>query len=841
MAASTEITSEPLNRKAAWWKILAILAVTIFMFAGLATLDSGDSDGNTAFLPDGSELVEAQKTLAIKFPTGSGLISVQVIGRGDALQPQSIEGFTTLMQALANDPEINPYLADMNPIVSYSSIYMSLANKLGVPSDADPETVIQTALSDAETVETAQTLESLLARDATGAVVGGIGILTLNELPGQESEVENAQLRAEEFTEDYENLPTTESGQPVLDVRTLSSAKQAKESSDAQASSTFLLLGLALLVIMVLLAIFYRTFSDVLISLTGLALTIVWAFGFQSWLGPGGLGWLGANSPLVIMVPVILIGLCVDYALQVSGRYRDTLRAHQELQGLSKVRTAMTIALRSSYVPLGLASATTALSFFTNITSDIGPNRDFGVMAGLGVLSGLAIMLMFASSARFLLDSRRAKANKKIAARPLADSIPGLDGLFRFTARLTVQRPVAVLGSIFVITVVAFWGASNISTTFSSTEFSPEGAETTEDIEFLDEFVGGQTETLVILIETELSDDRSVRNLLDLHNDLSDPVSRPEGLTAEAPVSLISLVEDWTTPSGEPGDNYDPQFAQNFQDFETPLIIEPETVEQFFATLENLDPEGFNQLVSNNPNGIDHTILQVQAITGDTDRTRALTESLEDLWYGDPDEITAVAGEVLSVEILDEMVDSQTISIIITLFAATLLLVLFFGFTEFRPMLGVLTVIPVGLVLIWVLGTMTLLGISYNLITALITALTIGIGVDYTIHFTHRFLEESEHREGILEAITATKLTTGGALTGSALTTVLGFLVLILSPISAMGQFGIVTGITIFYSLVSTMVVLPPFLTLWALYHRWRATQNEALVSESISAAKTHY
>lgn len=810
------------------------------MLVGLSALDAGSSEGNSAFLPDGSDLVAAQDTLSESFPSGSGLVSIQVIARGDALQPEAMRGFAVFMNQLIADEEINPYLADSGANKSYSRVYETLTQTLGTPPGTDPESVISMALANEQTAETARTLESLLGRDANGTIVGGIGIVTLNELPGQADEIENAQLRAEEFSEDYTDLPS-------LSLRTLSSAKQTQESNDAQASSTLILLGFALLVILILLTIFYRTLSDVVISLVGLALTILWAFGFQAWLGPGGAGWLGANSPLTIMIPVILIGLCVDYALQISGRYRDALRTQSQGRpqdpsaSSGRVRTAVTQALRTSYLPLGLASATTSVSFFTNITSSIKPNRDFGVIAGLGVLSGLAIMLLFASSARYLLDARKARAKKKIAARPLADSIPGLDGLFRFTARLTVQRPVLVLGSIFIITMFALWSASSIQTTFSASEFAPNGAETTEDIDFLNEFVGGQTETMIILIETELTEDRSVRNVLDLHNDLSNPVSRPAGLTAEEPESFISLVNDWTDDSGLPGDRYDPNFETTVLEFDTPIILESEQIAFFYSVVESFDPEGFRQFVSLDDNGVDRTILQVQAITGDTDRTRELTESLENLWYGDPSEITVVADEVLNVEILDEIVDSQNMSIIITLALATLVLVLFFGVTEFRPMLGVMTVIPVGLVLIWVLGTMSLLGISYNVITALITALTIGIGVDYTIHFTHRFLEESEHKSGIMEAIVATKLTTGGALTGSALTTVLGFLVLIFSPISAMGQFGIVTGITILYSLLATILVLPPFLTLWALYHRWRETQNELLGPESVPVAKTHH
>ena len=84
------------------------------------------------------------------------------------------------------------------------------------------------------------------------------------------------------------------------------------------------------------------------------------------------------------------------------------------------------------------------------------------------------------------------------------------------------------------------------------------------------------------------------------------------------------------------------------------------------------------------------------------------------------------------------------------------------------------------LVLICVLGTMALLGIPYSLITSIITALSIGIGVDYTIHVIHRYREEFARLRNPEETLA----TTGSALLGIALTTALGLGVLAASPLA---------------------------------------------------------
>ena len=78
-----------------------------------------------------------------------------------------------------------------------------------------------------------------------------------------------------------------------------------------------------------------------------------------------------------------------------------------------------------------------------------------------------------------------------------------------------------------------------------------------------------------------------------------------------------------------------------------------------------------------------------------------------------------------------------------------------------------------------------------TIITSIITALSIGIGVDYTIHMIHRYREEYSLVRDPEKAATRTLATTGSELLGSALTTALGLGVLVASPLAASQQFGI--------------------------------------------------
>ena len=109
-----------------------------------------------------------------------------------------------------------------------------------------------------------------------------------------------------------------------------------------------------------------------------------------------------------------------------------------------------------------------------------------------------------------------------------------------------------------------------------------------------------------------------------------------------------------------------------------------------------------------------------------------------------------------------------------------------------------------------------------TIITSIITALSIGIGVDYTIHMIHRYREEYSLVRDPEKAATRTLATTGSALLGSALTTALGLGVLVASPLAASQQFGITAAITIAYSLIVSILVVPPAVTVWGAYQNMR-------------------
>ncbi len=141
--------------------------------------------------------------------------------------------------------------------------------------------------------------------------------------------------------------------------------------------------------------------------------------------------------------------------------------------------------------------------------------------------------------------------------------------------------------------------------------------------------------------------------------------------------------------------------------------------------------------------------------------------------------------------------------------------------------------IPVALVVFWTYGLMYATGIPFGPVTATLAALAVGIGVPFTIHIARRFEEDRVRYDSLEDALRSTTRHTGGALAGSAFTTMAGFGILITSTLVPFQQMGQVTVYAIGLSLIGAILVLPSLLALWEAWHRRRG--DAAVEQETVS------
>jgi len=125
---------------------------------------------------------------------------------------------------------------------------------------------------------------------------------------------------------------------------------------------------------------------------------------------------------------------------------------------------------------------------------------------------------------------------------------------------------------------------------------------------------------------------------------------------------------------------------------------------------------------------------------------------------------------------------------------------------------GLITALPIMLIVGWLLGAMYLLGFTLNMVTATITAMGVGLGIDYSIHLVERYRQERAKGKAISESMSQSLANTGPSLLAAAATTISGFLVMAFSRIGMVKSFGILASLVIVFAVMSSMVVLPAML-----------------------------
>ena len=122
---------------------------------------------------------------------------------------------------------------------------------------------------------------------------------------------------------------------------------------------------------------------------------------------------------------------------------------------------------------------------------------------------------------------------------------------------------------------------------------------------------------------------------------------------------------------------------------------------------------------------------------------------------------------------------------------------------------AIVTVIPIGLVVAWLYGIMQIAGFSLNFVTAMIGAISIGVGIDYSIHMTERFREEVKRNSSKVAAINRASRGTGVALLASAASSIVGFVILGFAPMPMFASYGQLTAVMVFLALIASLIILP--------------------------------
>ena len=574
---------------------------------------------------------------------------------------------------------------------------------------------------------------------------------------------------------------------------------------DTTATTTGLVLPAALVLILVFLTVAYRDPVDIGIGLLAIVMTLIWTFGF---IGIAGIPF----AVLLIAIPPILIAIGIDFGIHSINRYRE-----ERVRG-AEITEAMTRTTDQMTVAFAIVTGTSAVGFLSNMISAFPPTQDFGLVAAAGIIFTFFIFGVFVPAAKVAVDRARQRYPiPTMATTPLGSESSPLGRLLSVGVTVAKRGPLVFL----LLTAMATAGgavyATGVDTGFSPDDFQP-AEETPEYMQSLPESIRPPEQFEYVRIN----------NYLDRHFEENSQVL----MYVEGPMTEDSALEEIHRASQSPPST----FERDRRQAETQSII------TLIQSRAERDPE-FRALVKRNDrndNGIpDDNLPQIYAALAapaDSDLNSFLADDRRSAQViytvdGDADDKAVtndaytvansyrmVAQPTGSVIIFDEAIslvlESVIETLILTLVGAAGFLIMSYWVIEGRPSLGVVNVIPILVTVVAVVASMRALGIAFNAINGTILAIAVGIGIDYAVHVVHRFADEY-HERPLYPALQRTVIGTGGALTGSMLTTVFGIGVLVLALNPALGVFGILISLSVLYAYLSSVLLLPSIIVVW--------------------------
>ena len=590
---------------------------------------------------------------------------------------------------------------------------------------------------------------------------------------------------------------------PIAKIH-LGGVKMITVDSIAYINSDIVVFGSSIfLFLVVLLTIAFREIRWVILPLITCVVTNVLMVGF---LGLSNWPVTVVSSNFISLLLIITLSLTIHLIV----RYREL----QKLRAKSKKNDSKSLlreTIESKFLPCFYTAITTIVAFSSLIFSDIRPVIDFGWMMSIGIV--FAFVSVFSLFPALVVSSNRQKDLRH-------DKQEGdfTSHITQFFANQVKTRSGLIATLTGILIAVSLYGISQLSVENRFIDYFKPSTEIYRGMVLIDKELGGTTPLEVIIdkpVEPETEETATGED--DFEDDFLDDFEIEEDTSFVAQSHWIKTYQVPHLEAIHESLDAMPETGKVLS-IASPLKmlreINPDILEDpiaFAVLFEELPELIRNSLVwpyvSKDGNQLRYSI---RVFESDPNLRRAqlldkIRDTLVEKHNLQPEQISLTGMLVLYNNMLNSLFRSQILTLGVVFVAILLMLWMLFG--KFRvALIGISpNIFSAGIVL----GLFGLLSIPLDLMTITIAAICIGIAVDNTIHYTHRFMEEFELDNKALDAVQRSHNSIGRAMYYTSITITLGFSILVLSNFVPNVYFGIMTGIAMLVALIANMTLLP--------------------------------
>ncbi len=490
----------------------------------------------------------------------------------------------------------------------------------------------------------------------------------------------------------------------------------------------------------------------------------------------------------------LMLILTMAMNIHMCTRFIQLRNSHSTKSNLEILK----LTTRKMFQPILYTVLTTVIAFLSLIFSEIKPIIDFGWMMTFGLITSFLITFTLLPT---LLNFT---SNKNILVKDEEGS--KITTLFQ---NLSLKYQTIIFSTTILIIGLSFFGIKKLEVENSFINYFSKKTEIYQGMKLIDEELGGTTPLEVILkfpnkeeIITEDDDefqDWNDGNDLDSEKywftkDKVDTIANVHNYLDSLPqvgkvLSFSSIIDVATALN-----NNKPLGTLEMGVLYTkiPKSIKTEIIDPYIS-------------INNNEARISLRIIDSQENLRRNDLINKINNDLQNELKIEKDRYNLAGVLILFNNLLQSLFKSQILTLGFVMIGIFTMFIILFRNIK----LSLIGVIPNFIAAFFILGIIGILNIPLDMMTITIAAITIGIAVDNSIHYIHRFKEEFIKIKNYKETLKICHSTVGVAILNTSITIIFGFSILFLSKFIPTIYFGIFTGLAMLTAMILVLTLLP--------------------------------
>lgn len=555
------------------------------------------------------------------------------------------------------------------------------------------------------------------------------------------------------------NETTTVSGLPYL----------RNEANIKIMRDLLILLPLGVLVMFVFLWFSFKELKGVLLPISVVFISILFSLALVPLLG-----W---NLSIVgILIPIMMIAIANNYGIHVFSRF-------QEMNGTTGNNSSPEIIMDIVHhlkKPVFLTGVTTMAGILGLVTHILIPAKQMGIIATISV--GLALLLSITFIPAILAQTPQAASSApKTDANHKSFIFKSLD----YTGRKVVGRPLLMILVFALFLALSVAGLFRVRIAPDSNNVMPKNHPFNQTVTKVDNKFGG-TKVIQLMFTGDIKDPAMLKKL----DSTCQAIEKTEHVGSVN--SITKIIRKISMALNDKTDS-----AYNT------IPDTRETISQYLELYSmNGNPEESGNFTDFN---YENSLVTIQYSARDIGQLNKVVKQIKKVIENDRDKFVVGGYSLVDKAISENVFYGQNYSLLFAFVVIFLLLA--WIFKSFQA--GLLGSLPLVFAVVCTFGIMGWLNIELNIVTALLSSISIGLGVDFTIHMFWRLKYEIQAGKNLTEAVRTSLTTIGRGIAINAFSVMLGFAVLFFSSFPIIKSFAFLIIISLALCLACALVLIP--------------------------------